>query len=58
MENKICVWPDGTWCFIEELHEYNWKSDDFFETRFPEHLPLDDLDDYVYFNLHANGNPK
>lgn len=26
---SICVWPDGTWCALEELHEYDWMSDDY-----------------------------
>ena len=25
----ICIWPDCTWCYEEELDEYQWKSDDF-----------------------------
>lgn len=27
--NDICRWPDGTWCYREELHEYTHKSDDY-----------------------------
>ncbi len=30
IENEdICLWPDGTWCYGEELEEYTWMSDDF-----------------------------
>ena len=26
----ICEWPDGTWCYREDLEEYlTWHSDDF-----------------------------
>lgn len=25
----ICVWPDGTWCFLEDIEDYTWMSDDF-----------------------------
>jgi hypothetical protein len=25
----ICLWPDGYWCFWEEIESYNWKSDDY-----------------------------
>lgn len=25
----ICHWPDGSWCFYEDLSEYNWLSDDY-----------------------------
>ena len=26
---SINVWPDGTWCYIEDIEEYAWKSDDY-----------------------------
>ena len=26
---KIYVWPDGTWCYQNEIEEYSWKSDDY-----------------------------
>lgn len=26
---KVVVWPDGTWCDEEELHEYTHMSDDY-----------------------------
>jgi len=26
----ICHWPDGTWCYVEDLDEYlTFMSDDF-----------------------------
>jgi hypothetical protein len=25
----VCIWPDGTWCWLSEIDEYNWKSDDY-----------------------------
>jgi len=25
----IIRWPDGSWCYREELDEYGWKSDDY-----------------------------
>jgi hypothetical protein len=25
----ICVWPDGSWCDLEDLDDYRWMSDDF-----------------------------
>lgn len=27
--DDILVWPDGTWCFRQFLHEYAYMSDDF-----------------------------
>lgn len=27
--NIICVWPDYTWCYLNEIGDYLWKSDDF-----------------------------
>lgn len=26
---KVVVWPDGTWCDEEDLHEYTYMSDDY-----------------------------
>lgn len=25
----IVLWPDGDWCFLDDLEGYNWKSDDY-----------------------------
>jgi hypothetical protein len=25
----IYVWPDGTWCYDDELHEMTYMSDDY-----------------------------
>ncbi len=25
----IYVWPDGDWCYPEDIEEYGWKSDDY-----------------------------
>jgi hypothetical protein len=25
----ICLWPDGTWCFVEDLPEFGFMSDDY-----------------------------
>ena len=27
--DHICLWPDGTWCWLHELHEYGHMSDDY-----------------------------
>lgn len=30
MDDRICVWPDGTWCYYGELEGYlAWMSDDY-----------------------------
>ena len=26
---KVYIWPDGDWCYEDELQEYSWKSDDY-----------------------------
>lgn len=28
--DMICVWPDETWCFLEDIDSYGWRSDDYF----------------------------
>ena len=27
--NDVCRWPDGTWCYREDLDEYRYMSDDY-----------------------------
>lgn len=27
--NAIVLWPDGTWCYHEDLSEYQHMSDDY-----------------------------
>lgn len=27
--NDVIIWPCGTWCYREELHEFTHKSDDY-----------------------------
>lgn len=28
-KEDIIVWPDGTWCYREDLEQYSWMSDDY-----------------------------
>ena len=37
---KICVWPDGDWCYLSELSEMSHKSDDYEIHEAPEVEPL------------------
>ena len=47
----LAIWPDYTWCYLEAIECYTWKSDDY------ETLDFDELqqsaDDAVdeYFGL-------
>jgi hypothetical protein len=34
--STLCVWPDGTWCYIEAVDCYTWKSDDYARVTFDE----------------------
>lgn len=30
MDDRICVWPNGIWCYYDELEELLvWNSDDY-----------------------------
>ena len=42
----IIVWPDGTWCFRYELHEYTHMSDDYLV------LPIDSIAADVWLDNH------
>jgi hypothetical protein len=37
-KEKVCVWPDGTWCFLYELAEYNHMSDDYEIREYDENV--------------------
>ena len=39
---RICVWPDGTWCNINNVEEYAHMSDDYAIVRVPEEFIRDD----------------
>lgn len=35
----ICVWPDDTWCYLEDLEEYlTWHSDDYLYLTMTEEI--------------------
>jgi len=27
--DDICLWPDGTWCYWNEIGDYSYMSDDY-----------------------------
>lgn len=45
----IFAWPDGTWCFKDELHEMHHMSDDFVFDRVPTDIDPNEVEDmYEY----------
>jgi len=40
---KIIYWPCGTWCFKENLEEYNYMSDDYTELELNEPAVIDEV---------------
>ena len=34
--DTICVWSDSTWCYLNDLEEYSWMSDDYVLVKCPE----------------------
>ena len=42
---KVCIWADGDWCYIEELESLHWKSDDYKVFTVPE--GCDDIEEWV-----------
>jgi DNA-directed RNA polymerase subunit M/transcription elongation factor TFIIS len=56
MTTYICVWPDDTWCYEDEVEQQTHKSDDYFKLRVPEGK---DPDEYLAeFNKYVNAEPK
>ena len=41
---EVCVWPDKMWAYIEELSEYNSKSDDYIVIGVPVEADDDQID--------------
>ena len=35
-KRNLCVWPDSTWCYLSDLEEYSWMSDDYVLVSCPE----------------------
>ena len=44
---KVHIWPDGTWCHAEDLHEMRWMSDDYSTLSLPEEATEDDVDTFA-----------
>lgn len=38
-ENTICVWPDGMWCYKQDLVEYAHMSDDYQQMNWYDYEP-------------------
>ena len=45
--NTIYYWPDGVWCFKEELEQYNFKSDDYATKEVPGNMTYEQIDALV-----------
>lgn len=45
--NTIYYWPDGVWCFKEELEQYNFKSDDYATKEVPDSMTYEQIDALV-----------
>ena len=43
----VYAWADTTWCYEDELHQYDWKSDDCFTLEFPDELDEEVIEVYV-----------
>ena len=51
----IYMWPDGVWCYEDELPEMTHKSDDFTMIKIPLRAPEGILDDLViHMNKHGH----
>jgi hypothetical protein len=54
---KICVWPDGIWCFQEDVETYSWMSDDYSILSVPVEFAYDEVETLVAkFNREQQGD--
>lgn len=44
-KTTICVWPNGTWCYHDELEEMTHMSDDFERIAMPADASFEDCDE-------------
>lgn len=45
---KICIWPDGTWCYYEEVESYEtWMSDDYNVEKVPDTMEHEEICNFV-----------
>ena len=40
MNELVCVWADGTWCFTDELWEMGFMSDDYVTVPYDETIHI------------------
>ena len=43
----ICIWPDGTWCYLHESEQMSHMSDDFLRVELPENFSEDEIHEFV-----------
>jgi hypothetical protein len=48
---KIYYWADGTWCYEEHLHEYDWMSDDYAIIEVSEWMPEEQIDIFIHTQI-------
>ena len=51
MDRTIYIWPDNTWCFLYEAHEYSWKSDDYREVKVSNEATDDDIEQLITLGI-------
>lgn len=47
----ICVWADGTWCYPEDLWEFDWKSDDIERWTLPEEFTEEQIEAEIHMRF-------
>lgn len=57
MWQAIYIWPDGAWCYEDELEEMSHKSDDYSIQEIPADFSDTDIEIFVQKFLHGNGCP-
>lgn len=45
---EIVVWPDGDWCYIEDLYEFSHRSDDYIVYSVYTNLTEEQIDELAY----------
>ena len=43
-KRRIAIWPDYTWCDMEEIEDFSWKSDDYSVVSVPWDLSDEEIE--------------
>ena len=53
----VYAWPDGTWCFPNELNAMTHKSDDYLAIVISDDLNSSEIDELIFYKVNGRNCP-